>query len=499
VKRKRGRSKTKKTKTNDFKKHSMKTTFLFSIAWAFSVFGASAQIKSDRTVGDFTGIKAGGSMRIVISQGESNSLSIEGSSQELIDKVKTEVKDGVLELSGPGNKDPEHPLTVNVTVKSLQLVDAGGAADIRSQGSLKTTQLTIKSGGSSSVHLETEGKQISAELSGAGNVYLGGTADLLTASVSGAGSLKAYDLAAGRVVATTSGAGSAKVNPKESLQAKSSGAGDVIYLEEPKEKTVEQNGAGAVRKSHSKSAESANGDTTRLKFGHKKVLILSDGEEKDSTEHQASSSSNFKHWSGIDIGSNLLVNSAGSIHLSKTDDYMTLDYGKSISVAINLFEKQYHIYKNYVTFVTGLGFEFDHFSLQHNVSLRHDSSYTTAISSAPINYHKNNLNENLLTLPLMFEFNTSSNSSKAFHIAVGVLGGWKIGAKTRQRYEDADGKDVSRVFSNDYNLNPFRYSLTARLGYGRFTIYTTYALSEFFKPGRGPQLYPVTAGLHVSI
>jgi hypothetical protein len=477
----------------------MKTKYLFSIAWALSVFGASAQMKSDRTVGDFTGIKAGGSMHIVISQGESNSLSIEGSSQEPIDKVKAEVKDGVLELSGPGNKDPEHPLTVNITAKALQSVDAGGSADIRSKGSIKTTQLSIKSAGASTVHLETESKQISAELSGAGNVYLSGTTELFTTTVSGAGTLKAYDLSATKVIATTSGAGSAKVNPKESLLAKSSGAGDVIYLEEPKEKTVEQNGAGAVRKAHSKSHESASGDTTRLKFGHKKVMILSDGEDTDSTGHHAESRGNFKHWHGLDIGSNLLVNSAGNIHLSKTDDYMTLDYGKSISLAINLFEKQYHLYKNYVNLVTGLGFEFDHFSLQHNVSLRHDSSYTTATNSSPINYHKNNLNENLLTLPLMFEFNTNSNANKAFHVAIGALGGWKIGAKTRQRYEDADGKDVSRVYSNDYNLNPFRYSLTARLGYGRFTIYTTYALSEFFKPGRGPQLYPVTAGLHVSI
>ena len=178
---------------------------------------------------------------------------------------------------------------------------------------------------------------------------------------------------------------------------------------------------------------------------------------------------------------------------------MQLDYGKSFSFAINFWEKDFHLYHDYINLVTGLGFEFNHFALQKNVSLRTDSSYTTASNSSPVNYRKNNLNESLLTLPVMFEFNTSSNANRSFHIAVGMLGGLKIGSRTRQKFIDFEGETVRVTKSNDYNLNPFRYSLTARVGYGAFTVFANYSMSEFFKSNRGPVLYPVTAGINIHI
>ncbi|HEV7232342.1 MAG TPA: head GIN domain-containing protein, partial [Bacteroidia bacterium] len=389
-------------------------------------------------------------------------------------------------------------VTVKLSMNNIRSVEGSGAADISTSGSFKADQVNIKSSGASNIRFESETKQISVDLSGAGNVVLSGSTAQLNADVSGAGTLKAYKLSADKADITSSGAGNAKVNVHQSLKAKVSGAGDVIYMEEPKEKTVDLSGAGSVRLTHSKHAAESGSDTTRLSLGNKNVIIL-DKDIDEESDKKSSHEDGCKHWQGIDVGLNGLVNAGGSFTMTKANDYMTLDYGKSFSFALNLFEKDIHLYKNYVNLVTGLGFEFNHFSLQRNVSLRHDSSYTTATSSSPINYHKNNLNENLLTLPLMFEFNTCSNAGKSVHIAVGMLGGWKIGAKTRQKYVEDDGKTVRNVTSNDYNLNPFRYSLTARVGYGKYTVFASYALSEFFKPGRGPELYPVTAGIHISI
>ena len=478
----------------------MKTKSLLSITFLVASLSGFSQVKSDRPAADFNGVKAGGTLRVNITQGETNSISVEGPSTESIDKVTTEIHDGILELSSKAKTEADHQVKVNITSHSLRSIEADGASDIRSTAPFKADQISIRCTGAGNVKFEADTKEMTADLSGAGKVVLTGHTGLLTATVSGAGTLKAKELESGKVIVNTSGAGNARVNPTRSLQAKASGAGNIIYQEEPAEKSVEHNGAGTIRKAHSKTGESnSGGDTTRLKIGHKKVMILKDDTEETAEEKEEKSNDNFKHWNGFDVGSNILVNAGGTVKLSPAADYMTLDYGKSISFAINLFEKDIHLYKNYINLVTGLGFEFDHFALQHNVSLRHDSSFTTAVNSSPINYRKNNLNENLLTVPLMFEFNTSSNPSKAFHIAVGMLGGWKIGAKTRQKYVDTDGKMVHNVFSNDYNLNPFRYSLNTRIGYGRFTIYASYALSEFFKPGRGPVLYPVTAGLHISI
>jgi hypothetical protein len=474
----------------------MKTHIILSCAFMLATAGLSAQIKSDRPSPAFKGIKASGPLRVVMSPGTENKISLEGPDQESIDQLKTEVKDSILELSMGGKKGTA--VIVNVTAKNLRSIEGSGASDISTSGSFKVDQVSIKSSGASNIRFESETKQITANLSGAGNVVLSGSTDQLNADVSGAGTLKAYKLTANKADVVSSGAGNAKLNVHQNLKAKVSGAGDVIYMEEPLEKTVDLSGAGSVRLTHSKHAAESSNDTTRLSLGNKKVLIL----DKDIDEEDGGKKSHeddFKHWAGIDVGSNGLVNAGGSFTMTKANDYMTLDYGKSFSFALNLFEKDIHLYKNYINLVTGLGFEFNHFSLQRNVSLRHDSSYTTATSSSPINYRKNNLNENLLTVPLMFEFNTSSNANKSVHLAVGMVGGWKIGARTRQKYVDTDGKTVRNITRNDYNLNPFRYSLTARVGYGKYTVFASYALSEFFKPGRGPELYPVTAGIHISI
>jgi hypothetical protein len=477
----------------------MKTQIMsFAISLLLSI-SLAAQVKSNRPVGDFSGIKTGGNASVKISQGETNTVSLEGESQEELDGVKTEVVNGVLVISASG-KGNTSDVKINITVKSLKSLEVSDAGDVRSKTPLKTEELTIKCSGAGDVHLEVEAKKITTELSGAGNVVLSGSVDVLEANVSGAGDLKASKLVATKAVITSSGAGDARVNVKQSLHATVSGAGDVVYMEEPAEKSIELSGAGSVRKAHSKSGpDKASSDTTRLSLGHKKVLICS-GDDETSESGEDDSKHKFKHWSGLEFGTNgLRTPSKDGMTMPPGSEYMQLNPQKSYCFSLNLFEKDFHLHQNYINLVTGLGFEFNHYSLQNKESLRYDSTYTTAKSEPNMSYKKNLLNESLLTVPLLLEFNTSSNPEKDFHIAVGVIGGWKIGSKTRQDYVSPDGKDVSVVKSNDYNLDPFRYSLTARVGYRGISLFAIYGLSEFFKAGHGPEMYPASAGISVHI
>jgi len=45
-------------------------------------------------------------------------------------------------------------------------------------------------------------------------------------------------------------------------------------------------------------------------------------------------------------------------------------------------------------------------------------------------------------------------------------------------------------------VNPFRYDIIARVGYGDFTIFATYSLSSLFQPYKGPAVYPFSAGVN---
>jgi len=471
----------------------MKTPFIQFSLMLLLAAPMAAQVKADRPVGEFTGIKVSGPLDVKLTQGDVASVSLEAADQGEIDALKTEVNNGVLEIYAQKSKG--NSVKVMVTVRTLKSVEVSGAGDVRTTGPIKSEELSVKCTGAGDLIMESETKKISVEASGAGDVVLSGSTDMLVANVSGAGDLKAFKLAAAKADIKSSGAGDARVNVKQSLHAAASGAGDVIYQEEPAEKVVEISGAGDVRKTHAKSTAGNGSDTTKLSVGHHKVLIC-EGDDEETVNNNKEH--NFKHWSGLEVGiDGYRTGAKDGMTMPKGAEYMQQNYGKSISFAINLFEHDFHLYQNYLNLVTGLGFEFDHYALQNKVSLRYDSTYTTAKTDPSLSFKKNNLNESLLTVPLLLEFNSSTNPEKDFHIAVGVIGAWKIGAKTRQEYTDSDGKDVKLVKSNDYNLDPFRYSLTARIGYKSITLFANYGLSQLFKVNHGPELYAANAGVNV--
>jgi hypothetical protein len=469
----------------------MKTFIISILLCAVATTGLQAQLKTNRPSGDFTGIKAGQALHITLSQSDSNSVQIESATPEEAEEIKTEVKDGILTIH---QSKKSGNAKVAIRMKNLKSVEVSGAADIRSLNTLKTDELNIHCSGAGQVDLNSESNKLHVEVSGAGVTTLEGKTKELESTVSGAAKLNAIDLSTDNATVTGSGASVTKLNVKQNLKATVSGAGDVIYKEEPVTKTVEMSGAGSVRNAHGKIG-SEKSDTTRFSIGHNRVTICHD--DSDSTETKTDNSGkDFKHWTGLEVGVNWLRTPLkDGLTLPKGQEYMQIDLNRSQSFGLNLFEKDFKLHGDYIKLFTGLGFEFNHYALQNNVSLRTDSVYTTAKPEPKLSFSKNNLNENLLTVPLMLEFNTSSNSKKSFHIAVGMLGAWKIGSRSRQDYKDSDGKSISRMSSNDYNMDPFRYSLSARVGYRNWSLFANYALSEFFKSGHGPQLYPASAGI----
>ena len=64
--------------------------------------------------------------------------------------------------------------------------------------------------------------------------------------------------------------------------------------------------------------------------------------------------------------------------------------------------------------------------------------------------------------------------------------------KYKYRLEGDTKKEKDK---QDFNVNPFRVSLTARMGYGWFNVFATYSLTQLFEDGRGPELYPFTIGI----
>jgi hypothetical protein len=116
-----------------------------------------------------------------------------------------------------------------------------------------------------------------------------------------------------------------------------------------------------------------------------------------------------------------------------------------------------------------------------------------------IDFTKNKLKSTWVKAPLMLEFNTSKDEDKSFHIGVGAEFGYNI-FRNRQKQEFMMfGDEQKRKTKDDYNLNPFRCSLVARVGFGKYTVFANYGLSEVFKSGQGPKVYPFSAGINIHL
>lgn len=460
-----------------------------------TVFSAQAQ---ERPSGDFTGIKAGDSFKIFINQSETNSVKVDAP-ENVQSQIKTEIKNGILVISSEGNIKTDKDITISVNIKTLNSLDISGTADLKSKNQLVCDKLSIESSGAGDLNLDVKANEIKTTISGAGDVTLKGSTQSFDASVSGAGDLKAANLESDKTKIKASGAGSAKVNAKQSLDADVSGAGDIIYKGNPTERNVNISGAGSVRESQSGTGEETAGDTTKIRLGGKKYMIIGDDDGKNKKEIVTAKDSihdynaEFKHWNGIEFGSNGLMDYKNNLNLPASAGFLELDYAKSFQFGLNLFEKDFHLYKNYINLVTGLGFNFNHYSFANNVTLQSDSSYIWATNDS-VTYKKNKLNVSYLRAPLLLEINTSKDPHKNFHIAGGIEFAYRIHAVTKQKY-DVNDKHYKIKQRDDFNLEPFNMNLIARIGYNNVTVYASYGLSRLFKKEQGPQVYPVGLGI----
>lgn len=464
---------------------------ILSLSVCIAALTASAQVSSEtRTVGDFTGIKTSSIVEIEISQGEACAVIIETENADS-KNIITEVKNGILEIRVENSKNAGDNAKAKITVKNLRLLDLDGAASVKSMNQLIVDSLRIEGSGASAANLDLQASAISARLSGASSVKLKGSSNSVKTDLSGAAQFKGYNLAANDVTVDASGASSAHVTANTKLTASSSGAAEIHYQGAATDRTVNASGASSIGM---RNAES--GDTTNVHFGDYDVSVYDHGDERSKREKKADDE-DFEFWSGVDFGVAGLLTYDNKIELPSGLDFLELNYAKSYAFNINAYQKNIHIYRNNVNLGTGIGLSWYHYNFKNSYTLQPDMPFATAINDS-LKYSKNRLNMCYVNVPLFLEFNTNNNDAgRSFHFGGGMQFGYNVFQnKLKQKYE-IDGHDYKRKVKNDFNVNPFRYDVIARIGYGDFTIFGAYSLSTLFEKDKGPVVYPFTAGIHL--
>lgn len=454
----------------------------------------TAQTSQQREISSFNKLEVSGATYVIFTQGDSAKVRVSADESEL-KNVQTTVDNGVLSIQSKGTF--RSTAKVYVTNPSLKEITVTGASKVTIPDTLKEETLDINVTGASTVKGVVKTGSVTVSASGASGVELAGITKASQSTISGASVLKAYDLSSEQTRITTSGASSAKVYASQKITADATGSSSVKFKGNPEDVSAEASTSSSIARVVDESASKNNGDSkdsTTINLRKKKFIIIDKNGDIDT--HRSGDDDDFHNWAGFGIGVNGWTTPGGNFTMPKGQKYMELDYGKSLNFQLNPFEKDIHIYKNYVNLVVGLGFEWSQYQFSNKTTLNPDSSYTFGIidSTNAYNYKKNRFKTTFVNVPLLLEFNTNKNPDKAFHVAVGVIGGYRLGSRTRQVLED-DGIDLKLVRKDSYNMNPFRLNAHASVGYRNFTLYADYAMTPLFVNGKGPELYPFTFGV----
>lgn len=255
-------------------------------------------------------------------------------------------------------------------------------------------------------------------------------------------------------------------------------------------------------------------DTVQVKVGKKGVKVVEgeegttvdiiDLDEEDNDNVTIKRRKKFRgHWQGFELGMNNFLDSDFAFGPAVGDEYMDLHTGKSWNVNLNILEFNLGLIGNSVGLVTGLGFEFNDYRFDNPITIVKDAANNNVIIPfdysveflPPIYPEKSKLSTTYLTVPLLLEFQVpNANKKNRFYVSGGIIGGLKVGSKTKVVYRTNGAKQKDKV-RDDFNLSPFRYGVTARVGVGPLKLFGNYYLTPLFEKNKGPELYPFTIGL----
>ncbi len=263
-------------------------SFIFVLLFAGSLH---AQIRGNgiieeqiRNLSGFNAITSVGSVDVFVKQGNTFSVVVRADGN-LLNYIKTEVKNNTLLISVTKNIWRAKTLEVHITMKTLQKVALTGSGDFYCKSpfsvqnlqfmltgsgdvkaSLKAKNVQVKIAGSGDVELngirgnlnvevtgsgdvEATGLQLetcSLKIAGSGDVELKGRAVQLIALLAGSGDVEAGGLTAVNVLVKNAGSGDVQVHVTDKLEATLRGSGNLGYSGNPSVVKVSASGSGDV-------------------------------------------------------------------------------------------------------------------------------------------------------------------------------------------------------------------------------------------------------------
>ncbi|MCZ6595932.1 MAG: DUF2807 domain-containing protein [Bacteroidetes bacterium] len=203
--------------------------------------------KTVKTSG-YDAIEGVGSMDIHLQKGTEGHITVT-TDDNLHEYIIVEVKDNKLVLKTKKNTNLKTNKGIHVTVpfKDISKVSMVGSGDIDSEDTVKADNLKVYVTGSGDIVLDVEANTLKVKITGSGDIELNGTTHDLEVSVSGSGDFSGFGLSAQNTDASVAGSGDIKVVAKNSIKARVSGSGDILYKGNPERSDTKTSGSGDIK------------------------------------------------------------------------------------------------------------------------------------------------------------------------------------------------------------------------------------------------------------
>lgn len=183
--------------------------------------------------------------------------------------------------------------------------------------------------------------------------------------------------------------------------------------------------------------------------------------------------------------------------ISKPDSVKT----KPVGYVFNAYVcYDFPIKKSKFSFATGLGINASVVYLdKQRLAISDTGAYGAMAHILSDNEYKR-YKFNTVYLQAPFElryFGNSFNRNTGFKAALGIQVGTLLGAHTKG-LRSVGGTNIKDKESSKRYVSPWNFAATARIGWGNFTLFGSYNITNVFKDNAGPALTPFSAGLCIS-
>lgn len=236
----------------------MKKVLIISLVLLCSTISFAQQVNDanaeKRNVSGYHAIQVSGGIDLYLSQGD-ESVAVSASEIKHRDRIKTEVKDGVLKIWYEYDKEQHvridwgnRKMKAYVSYKKLDKIGGSGGSDILVYGTIKEPVLSLNLSGGSDFNGKVETADLKIDASGGSDVTISGSTNKLDIDASGGSDFRGYELLTDICNLQASGGSDVYVTINKELTADASGGSDVFYKGNGLIRDLKSSGSSSIKK-----------------------------------------------------------------------------------------------------------------------------------------------------------------------------------------------------------------------------------------------------------